>query len=170
MPRPTTRDSLLAAAEGGHATLLALVDNLPPGAVDAEFAFEDRDRCVRDVLGHLHEWHLMMLRWYAEGMAGGRPAIPAEGHTWRTLPALNAEIWRRCQGADLEATRAALEESHGRVLDLIAAHTDEELFTRQRYPWTGTTSLGAYLVSATSSHDDWAMKKIRRHRATFAAG
>ena len=169
MPRPTTRQTLIDAAESEYAALLVLVDALPPGAADAEFAFQDRDRCVRDVLGHLDVWHLMMLRWYAEGMAGGRPAIPGEGYTWRTLPALNAEIWSGCQDTDLAATRAALDASHRQVVGLVTAHTDEELFTKQRYPWTGSTSLGAYLVSVTSSHYDWAAKKIRRHRTTSAA-
>ena len=169
VPRPTTRQTLIDAAESGYSALLALVDTLPPGAADAGFAFEDRDRCVRDVLGHLHAWHLMMLRWYAEGMAGGRPAIPGEGYTWRTLPTLNAEIWSGCQDRDLAGTRADLDASHRRVLELVTAHTDEDLFTKRRYPWTGSTSLGAYLVSATSSHYDWAAKKLRRHRTTFAA-
>ncbi|MEL6140134.1 MAG: ClbS/DfsB family four-helix bundle protein, partial [Bacteroidota bacterium] len=30
------------------------------------------------------------------------------------------------------------------------------------YAWTGTTSLGAYLISSTSSHYDWAYKLIKR--------
>jgi hypothetical protein len=37
----------------------------------------------------------------------------------------------------------------------------EELFTKKKYQWTGTTSLGAYLVSATSSHYDWGLKTIK---------
>jgi hypothetical protein len=44
---------------------------------------------------------------------------------------------------------------------LIEKHTDEELFTKQKYKWTGTTSLGSYLVSATSSHYDWGIKQIK---------
>ena len=129
--------------------------------------FEDPDRRVRDVLGHLHAWHLIVLGRYEEGLAGRHPAIPARGHTWSTLPALDAEIWQRCQGADLPTTRAALEASHGRVQELTQSHTDAELFTKKRYPWTGSTSLGAHLVSATSSHYDWAAKKTRRHRLTL---
>ena len=39
---------------------------------------------------------------------------------------------------------------------------DEELFTKKKYHWTGSTSLGSYLVSATSSHYDWALKLIRK--------
>jgi len=164
MPRPTTKDELLAASDEQFRALLALVDGLPADALKQEFAFEDRDRRVRDVLGHLHVWHLMMLGWYEDGMAGIPPAIPAPGHSWSTLPALNAEIWQRCQAADLPTTRAALEASHGRLQDLIRSHTDAELFTKKRYPWTGSTSLGAYFVSSTSSHYAWAAKKIRQHR------
>jgi hypothetical protein len=52
---------------------------------------------------------------------------------------------------------------------LIEAHGDEELFTKKRYAWTGSTSLGAYLVSATSSHYDWATKKLRKAKRAFAA-
>ncbi|GAA4627923.1 hypothetical protein BKA21_003401 [Cellulomonas oligotrophica] len=45
--------------------------------------------------------------------------------------------------------------------NLIRRYSDEELFTKRRYPWTGTTSLGDYLVSATASHYAWALKKLR---------
>ncbi len=165
MPRPTTKAELLDACAARHAALLRLLDGASPTLLAAPFAFDDRDRCVRDVLGHLHEWHLMMLDWYEVGMAGGRPSIPAPGYTWRTLPALNAEVWARCQERDLHATRTALEGSYAQVLALVAAHSDDELFTKRRYAWTGTTSLGAYLVSSTCSHDDWAIRKLRRHLA-----
>ncbi|MCR5436700.1 MAG: ClbS/DfsB family four-helix bundle protein, partial [Treponema sp.] len=30
--------------------------------------------------------------------------------------------------------------------------------------WTGNAALGAYFVSTTSSHYDWAMKKIKAHK------
>ena len=49
---------------------------------------------------------------------------------------------------------------------LVRAHDDEELFAKRRYPWTGSTSLGAYLVSSTSSHYDWALTKLRKARKT----
>lgn len=154
---------LRAASDKEYRRLLAAVDALPADALDGEFPFEDRDRCVRDVLGHLHAWHLMMLGWYEEGMAGGRPAIPAPGYTWRTLPGLNAEIWQRYQGVDRDVARADLDVTHHRMDELIDAHTDGELFEKKLHPWTGSTSLGAYLVSSTSSHYVWALKKITRY-------
>lgn len=45
-------------------------------------------------------------------------------------------------------------------IDLLAV--DAELFEKKRYKWTGTTLLGAYFVSATSSHYDWAYKLIKK--------
>ena len=163
MTRPTTKDQLVDASDSRYRALLALVDDLPADALDREFGFEDRDRRVRDVLGHLHAWHLMMLGWYADGMAGARPAIPAPGHTWATLPALNAEIWRGGQDVDLATAMSRLATTHRQLQALIEAHDDVELWEERRYPWTGSTSLGAYLVSCTSSHYAWALKKIRQH-------
>ncbi len=80
MARPTSRDDLLAAAADGFVKLNSFVDGLPAGAIDAEFAFEDRDRNVRDVLWHLHTWHQMVIEWHRVGtLEGGVPAVPGEG-------------------------------------------------------------------------------------------
>jgi hypothetical protein len=54
-----------------------------------------------------------------------------------------------------------LKESHRAVIALIDAFSDEELFTKKRFSWTGGTTLGSYCFSATSSNYDWAMKKIK---------
>ena len=122
------------------------------------------ESAVRDVLGHLHAWHMMMIGWYEVGMAGGRPVIPAPGHTWRTLPALNDEIRARYQDRDLTEVRRDLVATHEQLQDLIAGNGDDELFTKRLYAWTGSTSVGAYFVSATSSHYDWAVKELKRLR------
>jgi hypothetical protein len=60
-----------------------------------------------------------------------------------------------------------LRASHAEVMALIDGFTDEELFVKKYFPWTGTSSLGSYGVSATSSHYDWAMKKLKQHRKSF---
>ncbi|MDR1151190.1 MAG: ClbS/DfsB family four-helix bundle protein [Bifidobacteriaceae bacterium] len=169
MARPTTRDDLLAAAADGFAKLTGLVDGLPEEAIDAEFAFEDRDRNVRDVLWHLHTWHEMVTEWHRVGtIERGVPAVPGEGHTWKTLPDLNQKVWERAQLVQFPDARSAFEASHADVVRLIESHTNDELFSRGVYPWTKSTTLGAYFVSATSSHYDWAMKKLRKHKRAFS--
>ncbi len=167
MPRPTTRGELLVAAAAGCDKVVAFVDALPAEQREAEFAFDDRDRNVRDVVAHLVAWHRMMRHWYDEGMADGKPAIPGEGYTWRTLPALNHAIWADAQSVGLAEAMTALSRTHLDMMSLVEAHTDAELFTKKRYRWTGTTSLGAYLVSATSSHYDWALTKFRKAKKTW---
>jgi hypothetical protein len=44
--------------------------------------------------------------------------------------------------------------------------SDEELFEKKHFSWTGTTSVGAYCISAGPSHYDWAMKKIKQYNKT----
>lgn len=167
MPRPTNKAMLLEQSEQNFDKLFKMVDSLPPEQQEGEFQFEDRDRNIRDVLTHLHEWHLMMLDWYKVGMSGEKPDIPKKGYTWKTLPEMNVEIWKEYQNTSLEDAKEELIKSHKKVMNLIENHSDEELFTKKFYKWTNTTSLGAYFISATSSHYDWAMKKIRKYIKTL---
>lgn len=53
------------------------------------------------------------------------------------------------------------------VLKLVENFTNEQLFTKKLFNWTGTTSLGSYCVSAMPSHYDWACKKLRAHTKKF---
>lgn len=163
--RPTTKPDLLKAAADGFAQLNSCIDHMPPTVLMAEYAFEDRDRNARDVLWHLHAWHEMVIEWHRVGtLQGGTPAVPGEGYTWKTLPALNLEIWKDAQAITFTDARAALEDSHVRVVRLIESHANDELFGRNVYAWTKSATLGAYFVSSTSSHYNWALTKLRKHK------
>ncbi|MEO1524473.1 MAG: ClbS/DfsB family four-helix bundle protein [Planctomycetota bacterium] len=162
MPKPKNKSELLTANESCYAALTSLVDGFTTKQRQTEFPFEHRDRNIRDVLAHLHAWHEMFLAWYEIGMAGEKPVMPAKGYTWKTTPQLNANIWSRYQEISLRKVRSQLERTHSQIRELIESHSDEELFEKRHYPWTGTTSLGAYLVSATSSHYQWATKLLKK--------
>ena len=164
MPKPKSKTELLAASAEAYGTLQCLVDGLSECQQHAEFPFSHRDRNVRDVVAHLYAWQKMFLGWYKTGMAGGKPEMPAQGYTWKTTPQLNATIWERYQEVSLEDVRDRLERSHLQLIRLIESHSEQELFERQHYSWTGSTSLGAYLISATSSHYQWANKLLRKYR------
>ena len=167
MARPTIKKDLLAQSEENYQKLITLIDSLTPEQQEAAFPFEDRDKNIRDVLIHLHEWHNMMDRWYTVGMSGEKPAIPAPGYTFKTTPELNQKIWESYQQTPLNEAKQLLEKSHRRMMAIIDQHSNEELFTKKYYKWTGTTSLGAYLVSSTSSHYDWALKKTRKFKKSL---
>ena len=165
MARPTTKDGLIEASERGLRLLLEEIDTVPVELQATELASEVGDRSVlRDVVCHLYEWHRLMLGWYESGMRGEKPAIPAEGYTWKTTPALNDMLRARHADTRLAAAREELLASHRAIHGVIDSHTNEELFTKQLYPWTGSTSLGAYFVSSTSGRCEWARKKIRKFR------
>ena len=170
MPRPTNKEQLQQASADQFAKLWKLVDSLSEDEQNAAFLFEDRDKILRDVLVHLHEWHNMMMSWYDIGVVqNGLPEVPGRGYTWRTLPGLNMEIWEMYQDMPLDTAKEKLRDSHDQVMALIAPHSDEELFGRGIYKWTKTTTLGAYFISATASHYDWAMKKIKKHVKEYRA-
>lgn len=103
-----------------------------------------------------------MLGWYKVGMKGEKPTLPAEGYTWKTLPDLNKKIWEDTQDLDLPTAKKHLASSFKKLQTVISSHSDIELFEKKRYKWTGSTSLGAYLIQNTSSHYSWAIKIIKK--------
>ena len=169
MPRPTTKQELLTAAEGEFAKLWKLIDSMPGELRRGMFAFEDRDRNVGDVLMHLWEWHQMLLVWVHSNSSGVAAPFLPEPYNWKTYPAMNVALWEKNRNVPQEAAEKLLRESHAQVMEMAGALSDEELFVKKYFPWTGTTSLGSYFISATSSHYDWAIKKLKRHLQTWGA-
>ena len=162
MARPKTKEELLTLSETNFDLLFRFIEALSPEEREGEFPPGTMNRNIRDVLMHLHHWHLLMLNWYKTGMEGRKPEMPAKGHTWKTTRELNAWIWNHYRETSLNQAIERLKDSHLQVTALIKKHSEEELFEKKRYPWTGSTSLGAYLISATSSHYDWALKLLRK--------
>lgn len=80
MPRPTTKSELLAAASGSFKKLTTLWDGFTPEQAHAPFpaalltggteAHWQRDKCLRDVVIHLHEWHNLVTVWVSANQAG----------------------------------------------------------------------------------------------------
>ena len=170
MPRPAVKADLLREAEAQFDKLIKLTESMTEQEQTAAFLFEDRDKNLRDVLAHLYEWHLMVQIWHRTGtIEGGMPEVPGKGYTWKTLPGLNMEIWKKYQETSLQEAKTLLHGSHKMILDLIQSHTNDELFSKGVYKWTKSSTLGAYFVSCTSSHYEWAMKKIKKHIKEYRA-
>jgi len=162
MPRPKTKKELLELSRKNYSRLLEYVDSLSETEKQKEFPKGFLNRNIRDVLAHLHHWHLMFMEWYKIGMRGEKPDMPASGYTWKTLPDLNREIWKKYKDISLEEATGMLQTSFTAVQKIIETHSEEDLFTKKKYKWTGTTSLAAYLISATSSHYNWGYKLMKK--------
>lgn len=162
MPRPKTKTELETLSQQNYQRLIDLINTFTETEQETEFPKGYLNRNIRDVLAHLHHWHLLLADWYKVGMKGQKPTMPAQGYTWKTTAGLNKKIQKQYSETDLPKVKILVDISHNILHKMMARHSNEELFQKKYYPWTGSTSLGAYLVSATSSHYDWAYKLIKK--------
>lgn len=167
MARPTTKPDLVEAANEQYTKLWKLINTMTEEEQNGTFLFEDRDKTLRDILVHLYEWHQLLLKWVDANLYGEpRPFLPAP-YNWRTYPQMNVGFWEKHQSTPYHNSKEMLKESHASVMKLIEGFSNEELFVKKHFSWTGTSTLGSYCVANTSSHYDWAMKKIKRHIKTY---
>lgn len=176
MARATTKADLIASANRQFDKMWKLIDSMGEGQQKAAFVDEmatagkethwGRDRNLRDVLVHLYEWHQLLLRWIKANLDGEYRTFLPGPYNWKTYPAMNVEFWKKHQSTPLTQAKANLKESHKEVMTLIGQFPNGELFAKGAFDWTGTSTLGAYCVSTTASHYDWAIRKIRMHIKT----
>ena len=178
MARATTKTDLIIAANGQFGKLFTMIDSMTEEEQNATFAFGDdflqkqkemhwtRDKNLRDVLVHLYEWHQLLLNWISANRNGEQKPFLPEPYNWKTYPAMNVELWKKHQDTALTDAKKMLKESHSTVMNLIESFSNDKLFAKM-FSWTGGSTLGAYCVSATASHYDWAMKKIKAHIKTL---
>ncbi len=179
MPRPQTKKDLLEAATSNYEKLLKLIDSMTEEELNTEFDFSSdvkkkeahwgRDKNLRDILIHLHEWHNLMLAWVADNKAGVCKPFLMEGYNWKTYGAMNIVFWKRNQSVPLDTALAQFQESHQKIMDTIQTMSNEELFQKDVYDWVGGSTIGSYFISVTSSHYDWALKKLKAHRKMINA-
>lgn len=174
MGRPTSKADLLDAAATNYESLLAFIDTMTEQELATPFQFENeaskkeahwkRDKNLRDVLVHLYEWHQLALHWVSSNQNGDNIPFLPKPYTWKTYGNMNMQLWKKHQNTSLEDAKKMLEESHHKTMQLIDSFSNEELFTKGVFPWTGNSPLGSYFVSNTSSHYNWAIKKLKAHR------
>lgn len=176
MSRPTTKPDLIRGATEQFDKMWHLIHSMSDDALDANFEFSDalnqkeahwkRDKNVRDVLIHLYEWHQLLLNWIKANQSGEKkPFIPAP-YNWKTYGQMNVAFWEKHQHTPLTKSFEMLKNSHKDVVLMIDSFSNDELFAKGKLPWTETSTLGSYCASATSSHYDWAIKKIKLHSKT----
>lgn len=168
MTKHTTKDALLGAIGDERADLEASYANLSPDEMTRADAMDDWS--VKDILAHLTDWEQRLLDWYAMGVRGEKPQLPAPGMTWGDLAKLNRQGYERHRDQSLAAVLAESRDSYGQVLALVEGMPEEEIFAPGRYAWTGKRGLATYIAANTCEHYAWARKQIatatrRRARA-----
>ena len=162
MLRPTTKADLIQAANEQFAKLWSLIDEMSDKEKSADIVPNERDRNVRDVLVHLYEWHCLLLNWIRSNTNGNPASFLPAPYNWKTYPQMNVAFWEKHQSTSYTDAETMLKKTHKGVMAIIETFSNEDLFSKGAFDWTGTTTLGSYCVSATSSHYDWAIKDIKK--------
>ena len=174
MPRPKTKEDLMTSAKENYEKLNAIISKMSEEELNTPFDFSKdekkkeahwrRDKNLRDVLIHLYEWHQLILNWVNSNKNGEEKAFLPQPYNWKTYGEMNVEFFKKHQDTPLQKAKEMLKQSHIKVLDLAETFTNDELFSKGAYEWVGGSVLGSYFVSVTSSHYDWAIKKLKAHQ------
>lgn len=172
MARATTKKDLSLNASIQYDKLVELINTLSNENQRRDFIYDvsnetaahwQRDKNIKDVLIHLYEWHKLLINWVQSNTKGLAKAFLIEPYNWKTTKEMNEELYNRHQSTKYDEATVMLNESHNEVISMISNFSNEELFEKGSFNWTGGSTLGQYCVSVTSSHYDWAIKKIKKH-------
>lgn len=166
MARPSNKTDLLFKAQENYQKLFDFIDKLSLDQKSQEFSTPSLNRNIRDVFYHLYRWHKMVLEWNKASKQNSKPEMPAPGYTWKTTPDLNIEIKKEGENLSFQEALELLELSHQELIQTITHYPENILFKKKHFKWTSSTSVGAYFVSSTSSHYDWALKFLKKATKT----
>lgn len=161
MARQQNKSELLNHAKAKYERLIEFVDSFSKKEQSNNFSIGAIHGNIKDVLAHLHAWHLMQLDWYTQEISGEKHEIPFDGFS-KNLPDFNQDIQKRYAQVSLDKTKGLLAQSYKTILKIIEMHGDNEFFAKKSNHWMGATSLSAYLISTIYSHYDWAYHLIEQ--------
>ena len=174
MPNPTTKQELLAAMNDGYAQLNEQIANMSDEEISAPFTFAadpkkcgvrwQNDRCLRDLLIHLHEWQLLMST-FVQNIREGHPRDYLPDAYRKNYHEMEKMLIEKHQSTTLDEARNLLKQSHEEMLHLAESFSEEELFTKGYYKVTYTTTMAAYFLSVTPYGQ--AVKILKTHQKSL---
>lgn len=176
MARATTKEDLLINDEKAYKKLLTLIESIDIDDRNKDFTFDvskekqahwTRDKNMRDVIIHLVEWQKLLIDWIESNQGGEDKQFLREGYNWRTYGDMNIEFVKEHQNTSLEKALSDLDLNRDKLLKLAESFSNDELFKKGVFTWTGGSTLGSYFVSTTSSHYEWATKKLNKFKKSL---
>ena len=173
MTNPTTKHELLDSIADGYTKLCDQITKLSDEGAAASFDFASDpkkcgvrwqyDRCLRDLLIHLHEWQVLM-RDFVQNIRDGHPRDYLPDEYRRNYHDMDKMLVEKHQQTPLDEAKRLLQQTHEEMLHLADSFTEEELFTKGYYKNTYTTSMAAYFLSVTTSPYGQAVKLLKTHQ------
>lgn len=159
MARPLNKTQLLSAIQKEYGALEKFLAPLTPEQL--AYCPAPGAWAVKDILAHLYEWQQMLFNWYATGLRGETPAVPAPGYKWSQLPALNHSIYEKYCAVPPTEALALLRQSHQQMVEFIQGLSEIDLTTPGLFTWMNQNTLLAYCNSTTAAHYVWALKQAK---------
>ena len=156
-----------------YAKLTDQIAKMSDAEAAAQFAFDadpkkcgvrwQYDRCLRDLLIHLHEWQVLM-REFVQNIRDGHPRDYLHDEYRRNYHEMDKMLVEKHQDTPLDEAKRLLQLTQEEMLSLVDSFSEEELFTKGFYKNTYTTTMAAYFVSVTTSPYGQALKLLKTHQ------
>lgn len=114
----------------------------------------------KDVLAHLAEWEVRMVRWVERSRAGETVNTPDDDLTWKQNNLNNQRIYEKYASTPLEDVLAFFHAAHRQLMQMVDSLTDEELLKPGYFSFTGSAAVYDWL-NAYANHDGWGNTKLR---------
>ncbi len=156
---PPTRTLLLVEAEKQRDGLSAMLGRMSREQLLWAGAY---GWSAKDHVAHLAEWERLFFGWYDAGARGEEPPVPAPGYSWATIDALNRQIYDRHRDDQLEHVLADWQGTSRQLIALARSISEADLYTADRYAWTGRGTLASFVYECGPNHYRWAAVEIKR--------
>lgn len=170
MAIPNSKQELVEAITTTYAKLMQELACVPPALARdpvLEGQVQGTRMSVCDLLAYLVGWNELVLHWHAQLRDGKRIediAFPAEGFTWNALGALAQRFYADYAELSMDDLLQRLEQAKDRLLALIDAHDDAQLYGQ---PWYTHYTMGRMIQFNTSSPYANARTRLRAWRKTL---
>ncbi|MEM9942526.1 MAG: ClbS/DfsB family four-helix bundle protein [Planctomycetota bacterium] len=162
MGKNLSKSDLLAEIAHERRLLKELISQVPRNLFNRQ-GINSAGWSIKDVLTHLNDWELRVVRWCEVGISGEVPDMPEKGYKWNQIRELNAAIQKKHARKSIKKVLQEFDEVHEESIRLVNGFTDQQLTTLNYYEWTGKSwTVSDYIRSNTASHYRWARNKIRK--------
>ncbi|PKR91068.1 hypothetical protein CXZ10_02615 [Pleomorphomonas diazotrophica] len=162
MAIPASKTELADAIRVNYLKLRNDLDGVPE-ALTREPTLEGHAKgtvmSVHDPVAYLVGWGELVLKWHSGRSAGVPVDFPETGYKWNELGRLAQKFYADYAGLDYPALLDRLATAKDRILAVIEASDEEDLYGK---PWYETYTLGRMIQFNTSSPLDNARKRLRR--------
>ena len=121
----------------------------------------ESDWSVKDILAHITDWELRMVRWIEESQRGEVPQRPEPGMTWDDLDLLNDRTFRLNKDRRLSNVMTDFHASYQKALYAVDSLTERDLVDAKRFEWRDGDPMWQMVAANTWWH-------YKEHNATIS--